>query len=86
MAREARLLWQMNVGDKVFVPQFVENEKRKLASMLGFEGLCQVFSALRTAELSVKTGTRQPLQAMEELVGSLSLIFSSPRAMATRGR
>lgn len=86
MAREARLLWQMNVGDKVFVPQFVENEKRKLASRLGFEGLCQVFSALRTAELSVKSGARQPLQAMEELVASLSLVFSSPRSMATLGR
>ena len=76
MAREARLLWQMQAGDKVFVPQFVENEKRRLAARLGFEGLCRVFEALQKAELSVKSGTRQPLQAMEELVAGLSLLFA----------
>lgn len=76
MAREARMLWQMNAGDKVFVPQFVENEKRRLASRVGFEGLCRLFSALEKAELSVKSGARQPLQAMEELVATLSLVFA----------
>lgn len=78
MARETRILWQLNAGDRVFVPKFVESEKRKLASRIGFAGLCQVFDALRTAELSVKSGARQPLQALEELVASLSLLFSSP--------
>ena len=86
MAREARLLWQMNAGDRVFVPQFLENEKRRLASRLGFEGLCRVFAALEEAELSVKSGARQPLQAMEELTASLSLIFSSPRGEKLSGR
>ncbi len=76
MAREARVLWQMQAGDKVFVPQFVENEKRRLAARLGFEGLCRVFEALQKAELSVKSGARQPLQAMEELVATLSLLFA----------
>lgn len=86
MAREARTLWQMNAGDRVFVPQFVEKEKRTLAARLGFEGLCRVFSELQKAELSVKNGARQPLQAMEELVASLSLIFSSPRVGTTQER
>ncbi len=80
MAREARMLWQMNAGDKVFVPQFVENEKRRLASRVGFEGLCRLFSALEKAELSVKSGARQPLQAMEELVATLSLVFAPSRS------
>ena len=66
----------MQAGDKVFVPQFVENEKRRLAARLGFEGLCRVFEALQKAELSVKSGARQPLQAMEELVATLSLLFA----------
>lgn len=86
MAREARILWQMQAGDKVFVPQFVEQEKRRLAARVGFEGLCRIFSSLQKAELSVKSGARQPVQAMEELVASLSLIFASPRAQAAPGR
>ena len=86
MAREARILWQMNAGERVFVPQFLENEKRRLAARLGFEGLCRVFAALEAAELSVKSRARQPLQAMEELTASLSLIFSSPRGEKGSGR
>jgi DNA polymerase-3 subunit delta len=77
MAREARTLWQMLVGEKVFVPQYVEAEKRRLAAKLGFEGLTGVFEALSAAELAVKTGARSPLQSMEELVARLSLLFGS---------
>ncbi len=85
MAREARILWQMNAGDKVFVPQFVEKEKRRLASKLGFEGLCGIFSSLCRAELSVKSGARQPVQAMEELVADLSLAFTGTAAPKSPG-
>lgn len=84
MAREARMLWQMHAGDRVFVPQFVENEKRRLASRLGFAGLCRVFDVLQKAERSVKNGARQPLQAMEELIASLSLIFASSQVVQER--
>ena len=77
MAREARLLWQMNAGEKVFVPQYVEAEKRRLASSLGMKGLSQILEALAAAEFSVKTGARSPLQAMESLVAELSLVFSA---------
>jgi DNA polymerase-3 subunit delta len=77
MAREARLLWQMNAGEKVFVPQYVEAEKRRLAAKLGPAGLSAVFEALAAAEFSVKSGARSPLQAMESLVAELSLIFSA---------
>ena len=78
MAREARLLWQMNAGEKVFVPQYVEAEKRRLAAKLGVSGLSQVLQALAAAECSVKSGARTPLQAMESLVAQLSLIFGAP--------
>lgn len=84
MAREARILWQMNAGEKVFVPQHVEAEKRRLAAKLGFEGLARLFGALQKAELSVKSGARQPLQAMEELAATLSLEFSRERNAARR--
>lgn len=78
MAREARTLWQMNAGEKVFVPQYVEAEKRRLAARLGVSGLSQVLEALAAAECSVKSGARTPLQAMESLVAQLSLIFGAP--------
>ena len=77
MAREVRILWQMQAGEKVFVPQFVENEKRRLAAGLGFEGLSGILASLQKAERSVKSGERQPLQAMEELVAALSLAFGN---------
>ena len=78
MAREARTLWQMNAGEKVFVPQYVEAEKRRLAAKLGPAGLSAVFEALAAAEFSVKSGARSPLQAMESLVAQLTLIFGAP--------
>lgn len=79
MAREARMLWQMLAGEKVYCPQYVEAEKRRLAARLGFDGLSRLFTALMKAESSVKTGTRHPLQAMEELVAELSLLFAPGR-------
>ncbi len=82
MAREARTLWQMNAGEKVFVPQYVEAEKRRLANRLGFEGISRIFMSLCRAELSVKSGARQPLQAMEELVADLSLEFTGAAGAA----
>ena len=82
MAREARILWQLNAGEKVFVPQYVEKEKRGLAARLGFAGIAGIFAVLQKAEFSVKSGARQPLQAMEELVAALSLTFSASRKEA----
>ncbi|MGN1038968.1 MAG: DNA polymerase III subunit delta [Mailhella sp.] len=76
MAREARILWQLNAGEKAQIPPFIEREKRALASRIGFAGLCRIFSLLQDAELSVKSGARQPLQAMESLVSSLSFVFA----------
>ena len=83
MAREARTLWQMNAGEKVFVPQYVEAEKRRLAARLGFDGLSRVLEALAAAEFSVKSGARSPLQALEELVAQLSLLFGAGRQPAS---
>ena len=84
MAREARTLWQMNAGEKVFVPQYVEAEKRRLAARLGFGGLAETFEALAAAEFSVKSGARSPLQAMEALVARLSFIFGAAAPQRVR--
>ena len=76
LTREARLLWQIQAGENVWVPQQTSNLKRSLASRLGTSGLANLFAALMEAEWAVKSGRRQPLQALEELVGSLTLAFT----------
>ena len=67
----------MNAGEKVFVPQYVEAEKRRLAAKLGVTGLSRILESLAAAEFSVKSGARSPLQAMESLVAELTLVFGS---------
>ena len=76
LTREARLLWQIQAGENVWLPQQTANLKRSLASRLGTSGLANLFAALMEAEWAVKSGRRQPLQALEELVGSLTLAFT----------
>ena len=49
-------------------------------------GLCRMFAELQKAELSVKSGARQPLQAIEELVASLSLVFAPEQGRTSVGR
>ena len=51
-----------------------------LCSMLAGDGHRVYSFALEKAELSVKSGARQPLQAMEELVATLSLVFAPSRS------
>ena len=77
LTREARLLWQIQAGENVWLPQQTANLKRSLASRLGTSGLANLFAALMEAEWAVKSGRRQPLQTLEELVGSLTLAFTS---------
>ena len=76
LTREARLLWQIQAGENVWLPQQTANLKRSLASRLGTSGLANLFAVLMEAEWAVKSGRRQPLQALEELVGSLTLAFT----------
>ena len=66
LTREARLLWQIQAGENVWLPQQTANLKRSLASRLGTSGLANLFAALMEAEWAVKSGRRQPLQALEE--------------------
>ena len=77
LTREAILLWQIQSGENVWLPQQTANLKRSLASRLGTSGLANLFAAPMEAEWAVKSGRRQPLQALAELVGSLTLAFTS---------
>lgn len=76
MAREGRMLWQLQAGENIYVPQHVAGMKRKLAARLGDSGLAELFAALCEAEWSVKSGRLQPGQAMEKLIAELTLLFA----------
>lgn len=75
LAREARTLWQIHAGEDVWLPQYLAGAKRALAMKVGKSGLSRIFSSIMEAEWAVKSGRRQPLQALEELVAELTLIF-----------
>lgn len=75
LQREARLLWQSLSGDAASVrPQDLQ-AKKQLASRLGPAGLTRLWDAMHTAELSIKSGRSSPAQALNELVGELTLLF-----------
>ena len=77
MAREGRMLWQLQAGESVYVPQHVAGMKRQLAARLGSAGLARIFAALCEAEWSVKSGRLQPGQSLERLIAELTLLFAS---------
>ncbi len=75
LSRDARLLWQLRAGDKVYIPSFLEKEKKRLAVQLDFQGIAGLFELVRHAETVVKSGERQPLSALEELVINVSCLI-----------
>ncbi len=76
LARDARLLWQMRAGEQVYVQKFLENEMRRLADRLGFDGIAGILAAVHEADLSVKSGELKPRPALAHLVSSVCAICS----------
>jgi DNA polymerase-3 subunit delta len=83
LIREARLLWQLLQGESVRAHPAELDAKRKLASRLGHGGLTRLFTLLFQADLSVKSGERQPEQALDALVADLSLLIAAPNPAKT---
>jgi DNA polymerase-3 subunit delta len=85
LIREARLLWQLLQGENVRAHPADLGAKRKLTARLGHEGLTKLFRLLFQADLSVKSGARQPEQALDALVADVSLLLAtaSPAKTAT---
>lgn len=80
LLREARLLWQVHVGETIRAhPSDVQN-KQQMAKRLGQTGIIRLFDAIVRAEWDVKTGQRQPDQTLEALVADLILLFSPQRS------
>ena len=80
LIREARLLWQLVRGESIRAHPADLDAKRKLAFRLGHEGLTKLFRLLFLADLSVKSGARQPEQALDALVAELSLLLATRSA------
>ena len=78
LIREARMMWQLLQGESVRVHPAALDAKRKLASRLGRDGLTRLFNLLFLADLSVKSGERQPEQALDALVADISLLLAAP--------
>jgi DNA polymerase-3 subunit delta len=84
LIREARLLWQILHGESVRAYPAELSAKRKLASRLGDDGLTRLFRLLFLADLAVKSGARQPEQALDALVADLSLLLAAPHSAHAR--
>ncbi|CAK7016673.1 MAG: hypothetical protein DELT_02264 [Desulfovibrio sp.] len=75
LAREARQLWQISVGEPVRLPPQVLSAKTSLARSLGLAGIAKLWHLALEADKGVKTGERSPDQALDSLLSSLSLLF-----------
>ena len=76
LAREARQLWQLCLGEPVRLPPQVLNVKTSLARNLGLSGIAKLWHLALEADKGVKTGERTVDQALETLLASLSLLFA----------
>jgi len=77
LASDARQMWNLVYGDpdSVRLPPFVAKNKAELGHRLGPKGLERVWELCFEAESGVKTGRRDPDQAMEILAAGLFELF-----------
>lgn len=75
LLREARLLWQLLVGEQVFLPPQVLQSKAALARNLGHGKLARIWDLALAADKGVKSGERSPQQAFELLIAELFRLF-----------
>ena len=79
LQREARILWQLLAGEEVRLPYNVLSAKTNMAKRLGRQKLSRIWDLALEADRGVKTGERNPEQAMEMLVAGLFALFSPPK-------
>lgn len=77
LIREARLLWQLLVGEDVRLSPYILDEKKRMAQQLGHIALAQIWNIALEAERGIKTGERNTEQAMDVMVANLSSLFAS---------
>ncbi len=75
LAREARTLWKLSVGEDVKLSPFIANSKKQLAYRLGKDGIAKLFSLLSDADWAIKSGKKDVGQVLEELIFRLSYLY-----------
>lgn len=75
LARELRLLWQTQAGEKVRLHPSEAGLKKQLALRLGPRGLAEGMAAVADAEWQVKSGRRTPEQTLDFLAARLTVLF-----------
>ncbi|MFW5734867.1 MAG: DNA polymerase III subunit delta [Oceanidesulfovibrio sp.] len=82
LAREARILWQIDAGETqaVRLPPSVMRAKEGLARRLGRSRIAVLFDLALEAEYGVKSGERTPEQALERLVAGMAALFPGDAA------
>jgi len=78
LASDTRQMWNLVYGDpdSVRLPPFVAKNKAELGRRLGSKGLERIWELCFEAESGVKTGRRDPDQAMEILAAGLFELFA----------
>jgi len=76
LAREFRLLWQINAGENPRMYPAEARTKSALAKELGQAGIAVGFAALADAEWQVKSGHQRPEQVMEYLCVKIASLFN----------
>ena len=86
LQREARQLWQLLAGEQTYVRPADLPAKRQAAARLGAAGLAALWDAMHAAELGVKSGRVSPGQALDDLIGGLTLLFSKESSLPRHRR
>jgi DNA polymerase-3 subunit delta len=75
LVREARVLWQLHHGEPAQIPPFIRAAKEDMARKLGPARLAAIWELALDAEHGVKSGGRNPQQALELLMADLFALF-----------
>lgn len=75
LQREAKLFWQIFMGEQVKLYPNEVTKKKQLVKRIGITGIVKLWDALYLAEFTVKSGQRSPSQSLETLIATLLPIF-----------
>lgn len=75
LARDFRLLWQINAGENPRMYPGDAQRKRSQAKSLGASGIAKGLAALADAEWQVKSGRQSPSQTLEKLCVDMAALL-----------
>ncbi len=84
LARDARILWQICAKENPYIHPSAKDFKIRQAKKLGFSGITKIFNIILEADLSVKSGKNDTLQALEKVIIDYSSLFASKPLFASK--